>query len=69
MAMNPYEMRWEFLQKAQERLEYQLSHNVSRWSEMKEAGENPGPYPEYPTAGQIHAVAEEMRSFVENTGE
>ena len=50
MAMNPYEMRWEFLQKAQERLEYQLSHNVSRWSEMKEAGENPGPYPEYPTA-------------------
>ena len=50
MAMNPYEMRWEFLQKAQERLEYQLSHNVSRWSELKEAGQDPGPYPEYPTA-------------------
>tara|TARA_B100001939_G_C16793090_1_gene552224 strand:- start:49 stop:258 length:210 start_codon:yes stop_codon:yes gene_type:complete len=68
MAMNPYEMRWEFLQKAQERLEYQLNHNVSRWSEMKELGQDPGPYPEYPTAQQIHAVAEEMRAFVENHG-
>jgi len=66
--MNPYEMRWEFLQKAQERLEYQLNHNVSRWSEMKELGQDPGPYPEYPTAQQIHAVAEEMRAFVENHG-
>lgn len=68
MAMNPYEMRWEFLQQAQMRLEAQLAHDVSKWSETKELGLDPGPYPEYPSAKQIHAVAEEMRAFVENTG-
>ncbi len=69
MAMNPYEMRWEFLQKAQERLEYQLSHNVSRWSEMKELGQDPGPYPEYPTASQGHAVAEELKLDMDKPGD
>lgn len=73
MAMNPYEMRWEFLQQAQTRLESQLTHNVERWVQMKELHESKGipmdmPYPSYPTAEEIHAVAEEMRRFVENQG-
>ena len=34
---------------------------------LKEAGIDPGEYPEYPTAKEIHAVAEDMRIFVENT--
>ena len=67
MAMNPYEMRWDYLQTAQSRLENKLSNDVSKWDALKEAGIEPGPYPEYPTAKDIHAVAEEMRKFVENT--
>ena len=71
--MNPYEMRWEFLQQAQNRLEQQLAHNVERWVQLKELNESKGiqmdiPYPTYPTAEEIHAVAEEMRRFVENQG-
>tara|TARA_B100001113_G_scaffold200034_1_gene163879 strand:+ start:366 stop:611 length:246 start_codon:yes stop_codon:yes gene_type:complete len=67
MAMNPYEMRWDYLQTAQTRLENKLANDISKWDALKEAGEDPGQYPEYPTAKEIHAVAEDMRKFVENT--
>ena len=67
MAMNPYEMRWDFLRESQLRLENKLANDISKWDAAKELGVDPGPYPEYPTAKDIHAVAEEMRKFVENT--
>tara|TARA_B100000530_G_scaffold336500_1_gene291399 strand:- start:306 stop:533 length:228 start_codon:yes stop_codon:yes gene_type:complete len=73
--MNPYEMRWDFLREAQSRLESKLSSDKEAWYQRKELLENAGqvldtsldPFPTYPTAEQIHAVAEEMRSFVEKT--
>ena len=67
MAMNPYEMRWDYLQTAQTRLENKLANDISKWDALKELGIDPGEYPEYPTAKEIHAVAEDMRIFVENT--
>ena len=67
MAMNQYEMRWDYLQTAQTRLENKLANDISKWDALKEAGIDPGEYPEYPTSKEIHAVAEDMRIFVENT--
>ena len=73
MAMNPYEMRWDFLREAQSRLESKLELDKESWYQRKELLENAGqvitdPFPTYPTATEIHVVAEEMRAFVENTG-
>ena len=72
MAMNPYEMRWDFLREAQQRLENKLEVDKEAWYRRKEMLENAGqviedPFPTYPTAAEIHATAEEMRSFVERT--
>tara|TARA_R100000231_G_scaffold75059_1_gene58541 strand:- start:339 stop:608 length:270 start_codon:yes stop_codon:yes gene_type:complete len=73
MAMNPYEMRWDYLQTAQTRLENKLKNDIESWTQKKYLLEEKGelkdfsdPFPEYPTAEEIHAVAEEMRIFVEN---
>ena len=72
MAMNPYEMRWDFLREAQQRLENKLEVDKEAWYQRKEMLENAGqviddPFPTYPTAAEIHATAEEMRSFVERS--
>ena len=74
MAMNPYEMRWDYLQTAQTRLEYKLENLIKAWEYKRTSAEETGelkdfkePFPSYPSAEEIHAVAEEMRSFVENT--
>ena len=69
MAMNPYEMRWDFLREAQSRLENKLENDIQKWHELKERighTEEVPPFPEYPTAEEIHTVAEQMRKFVEN---
>ena len=73
MAMNPYEMRWDYLQTAQTRLENKLKNDIESWTKKKYLLEEKGelknftdPFPEYPTAEEIHTVAEEMRIFVEN---
>ena len=66
MAMNPYEMRWDFLREAQSRLENKLELDKETWYQRKELLENAGqvigdPFPcivEDPTAEEIHAVAE-----------
>ena len=72
MAMNPYEMRWDYLQTAQSRLENKLENDIKDWEHKKWIAEETGelkdfkePFPTYPTANEIHAVAEEMRIFVE----
>tara|TARA_B100001996_G_C18574793_1_gene559892 strand:- start:664 stop:894 length:231 start_codon:yes stop_codon:yes gene_type:complete len=74
MAMNPYEMRWDYLQTAQTRLESKLANDIAAWEYKRSSAEDTGelkefaePFPEYPSADEIHAVAEEMRKFVENT--
>ena len=72
MAMNPYEMRWDFLREAQSRLENKLEIDKESWYQKKEILDQVGsriddPFPSYPTAQEIHAVAEEMRAFVEKT--
>jgi len=72
MAMNPFEMRWDFLREAQSRLENKLELDKESWYQRKEILDAAGqvidePFPDYPTAKEIHAVAEEMRSFVEKT--
>ena len=67
--MNPYEMRWDFLREAQSRLENKLENDIQKWHELKERighTEEVPPFPEYPTAEEIHTVAEQMRKFVEN---
>ena len=69
MAMNPYEMRWDFLREAQTRLENKLENDIQKWHETKETVNSPDkvpPFPEYPSAEEIHNVAEQMRKFVEN---
>ena len=69
MAMNPYEMRWDFLREAQTRLENKLENDIQKWHEIKETVNSPDkipPFPEYPSAEEIHTVAEQMRKFVEN---
>ena len=72
MALNPYEMRWDFLREAQSRLENKLELDKEAWYQRKEILDSAGqiieePFPTYPTADAIHAVAEEMRVFVEKT--
>ena len=72
MAMNPYEMRYDFLREAQNRLQNKLEIDKEAWYQKKEILDSAGqiieePFPSYPTAKEIHAVAEEMRTFVENT--
>ena len=72
MAMNPFEMRWDFLREAQSRLENKLELDKESWYQKKEILDAAGQvieeaFPQYPTAQEIHAVAEEMRSFVEKT--
>ena len=74
MAMNPYEMRWDYLQTAQTRLESKLANDIAAWEYKRSSAEDTGelkeftePFPEYPSADEIHAVAEETRKFVENT--
>ena len=72
MAMHPYEMRGDFLREAQSRLENKLEIDKESWYQKKEILDAAGqtidePFPSYPTAKEIHAVAEEMRTFVENT--
>jgi enoyl reductase-like protein len=72
MAMNPYEMRWDFLREAQQRLENKLEVDKEAWYQRKEMLENAGqviedPFPSYPTSDVIHATAEEMRAFVERS--
>ena len=69
MARNPYELRWDFLREAQSRLENKLENDIQKWHELKERighTEEVPPFPEYPTAEEIHTVAEQMRKFVEN---
>ena len=36
MAMNPYEMRWDFLREAQQRLENKLEVDKEAWYQRKE---------------------------------
>ena len=53
MAMNPYEMRWDFLREAQTRLENKLENDIQKWHETKETVNSPDkvpPFPEYPSA-------------------
>ena len=35
MAMNPYEMRWDYLQTAQTRLENKLKNDIESWTQKK----------------------------------
>jgi hypothetical protein len=69
MAFNPYEMRWELFQNAEERLMQRHDAQVSRWQSLQEKGEDAGPYPDFPSEKDIQEVASTMLSFVEKTGE
>lgn len=65
MARNPYELRWELLQQAENRLINRYQAEENRYNILSDNGEDPGEYPKYPTDDDIHALAEEMRSFIE----
>ena len=67
MARNPYELRWELLQQAESRLIHRYSAQENRYNVLLEKGEETGKYPEYPSDAEIHALAEEMRSFIERS--
>ena len=42
MAMNPYEMRWDYLQTAQSRLENKLENDIAAWEHKKWIAEETG---------------------------
>lgn len=64
MASNPYEMRWELLQRAEERLINRYQAQADRYNILLEKGEDPGDFPEYPSDVDIHLLAKSMNSFI-----
>jgi hypothetical protein len=64
MAANPYELRWELLQRAEDRLIQRYNSLENRFNILNERGEDPGEFPEYPTDYDILALAKQMNSFI-----
>ena len=64
MAANPYELRWELLQRAEDRLIQRYNALENRFNILNERGEDPGEYPEYPTDIDILLLAKSMNTFI-----
>jgi len=64
MAANPYELRWELLQRAEDRLIQRYNALENRFNILNERGEDPGEFPVYPTDSDILALAKQMNSFI-----
>ena len=64
MARNPYELRWELYQQAENRLVDRYRAQETRYQTLIEKGEDPGEYPEYPSDEAIHSLAKSMNAFI-----
>mgnify|MGYP001286790628 FL=1 len=65
MAQNPYELRWELLVQAKDHLVNEYQSLESRWLNVREAGGDAGEHPKYPTEGEILALADKWKTFVD----
>lgn len=64
MAANPYELRWELLQRAEDRLIQRYNALENRFNILMERGEDPGEFPVYPTDVDILMLAKSMNTFI-----
>ena len=64
MAANPYELRWELLQRAEDRLIQRYNALETRFNILMERGEDPGEFPDYPTDVDILMLAKSMNTFI-----
>ena len=64
MAANPYELRWELLQRAEDRLIQRYNALENRFNILNDRGEDLGEFPEYPTDSDILALAKQMNTFI-----
>ena len=62
MARNPYELRMECLQMAENRLQTRFSEAQARYQYLDEKGveQCPSEYPIYPTDDEIDALADRL---------
>ena len=63
MALNPYEMRWEILQRAMDIQTERYKDSVQRWHDRLLHNQDPQKYPDYPSNDEMYALAEEMKTF------
>lgn len=62
---NPYELRWDLFQNAENRLVSRYQAAESRWDRLTEQGADAGEYPTYPTEEEIFELANAMKKFIE----
>tara|TARA_B100000902_G_scaffold223016_1_gene211864 strand:- start:244 stop:447 length:204 start_codon:yes stop_codon:yes gene_type:complete len=65
MASNPYEQRWEVYNRAEDLLRNRYEAESYAWREKKEAGIDPGDFPEFPTDDAIYQTAQRMKDWYE----
>ena len=62
---NPYELRWDLFQNAENRLVNRYQAAESRWDRLTEQGVDAGEYPVYQTEEEIFELATAMKKFIE----
>ena len=65
---NPYELRWELLQAAENRLINRYTALELRYTALVDNGKDPGEYPKYPTDEEIKELAEYMKDYISEQG-
>ena len=65
---NPYELRWELLQAAENRLINRYTALQERYTILVENNRDPGEYPQYPTDKEIKELAEYMKDYISDEG-
>tara|TARA_B100000287_G_scaffold376780_1_gene378141 strand:+ start:676 stop:879 length:204 start_codon:yes stop_codon:yes gene_type:complete len=60
MARNPYEIRLELLQLAENRLLNRYQEEKERYQYLDEKGDDPGQYPEFPSDADIDQLAKRL---------
>ena len=62
MARNPYELRMDCLQMAENRLQQRFTESQRRWEYLDDKGieQDVSDYPVYPTDDEIDALAERL---------
>ena len=64
--MTPYELRYQLLQTAQERLTQRYHADMEQWREMKQMDPASNtPLPTFPSEEDIFLLAEKIKTFVE----
>ncbi len=66
---SPYDRRWTMYCQAESLAQYRFSAAQEKWVSEKDAGRDPGPYPQFPTDEDIYQIAERMKKFVACKGD